>query len=171
MMNMSNNPSSKPVFFSGTSKRDVPNQVNNSIVKSATTDMRVVDTVDGAWMDVAPEENIFVLIPRRAAIKKLLNVNTILLSMSALNKAKGFAKKCGNKEITATKGKNLNNVMVGLKPKRGAHGILDSRPHKLSAKDKKQILKFMNQCQEVANRYIKSKELHGIQMEVDSKVA
>jgi hypothetical protein len=54
--------------------------------------------------------------------------------------------------------------MVGLKPNRGSHGILDSWPHKLSAKDKKQILKFMSQCQEVANGYIKSKELHGIQI-------
>jgi hypothetical protein len=164
MMNMRNDPSSKPVFFSGTSKTEVPNQVNNSIVKSAITDMRVVDTVDGAWMDLAPEENIFVLIPRRALIKKLLNVNTTLLSMSALDKAKGFAEKCGNKQITATKGKNSNYVTVGLKPNRGSHGILDSWPHKLSAKDKKQKLKFMNQCQEVANGYIKSKELHGIQM-------
>jgi hypothetical protein len=59
--------------------------------------MRVVDTVDGARMDLAPEENIFVLVPRRAAIKKLSNVNTTLLSMSALNKAKGFAKKRGIK--------------------------------------------------------------------------
>ena len=46
MMNMRNDPSSKPVFFSGTSEREVPNQVNtNSIAKSAITDMRVVDTV------------------------------------------------------------------------------------------------------------------------------
>jgi hypothetical protein len=50
MMNMRNDPSSKPVFFSGTSEREVPNQVNNSIVKSAIMDMRVVDTVDGALM-------------------------------------------------------------------------------------------------------------------------
>jgi hypothetical protein len=52
MMNMRNDPSSKPVFFSGTSKREVPNQVNNSILMSAIMDMRVVDTVDGARMDV-----------------------------------------------------------------------------------------------------------------------
>jgi hypothetical protein len=156
MMSMRNDPSSKPVFFSGTSKREVPNQVNDSIVKSAIMDMRVVDTVDGAQMDVGREENIFVLIPRRAAIKQLKNVITTLLSMSALDKAKGCAKKCGNKGKTATKGENLNYVTVGLKPNRGSHGILDSWPHKLSAKDKKQILKFMNQCQEVANGYIKS---------------
>ena len=87
MMNMRNDPSSKPVFFSGTSKKEIPHQVNNSIVKSAIMDMRVVDTVDGAQMDVGREENIFVLIPRRAAIKKLKNVNTTLLSMSALDKA------------------------------------------------------------------------------------
>jgi hypothetical protein len=30
MMNMRNDPSSKAIFFSGTSKRKVPNQVNNS---------------------------------------------------------------------------------------------------------------------------------------------
>jgi hypothetical protein len=54
--------------------------------------MRVVDTVYSAWMDWAPEENIFVLIPRKAAIKKLSNINKTLLSMSALDKAKGFAK-------------------------------------------------------------------------------
>jgi hypothetical protein len=63
MMNMRNDPSSKPVFFSGTSEREVPNQVINSIVKSAIMDRIVVDTVDGARMDVATEENIFVLIP------------------------------------------------------------------------------------------------------------
>jgi hypothetical protein len=90
MMNMRNDPSSKPFFFSGTSKREVPNQVNNSKVKSAIMDMRVVDAVDGAWMDLAPDENIFVLILRRAAIKKLSNVITTLLSISALDKAKGF---------------------------------------------------------------------------------
>jgi urate oxidase len=97
MMNMRNDPSSKPVFFSGMSERKVPNQANNSIVKSAIMDMRVVETVDSAWMNLAPEENIFVMIPRKTAIKKLLNVNKTLLSMSALNKAKVFAEKCGNK--------------------------------------------------------------------------
>jgi hypothetical protein len=92
--------------------------------------MRVVDTVDSAWMDVAPKENMFVLIPKRDAIKKLLNVNTTLLSMNALDTAKGFAKKHGKKQKTATKCKNLNYVTVGLKPNRGSHGILDSWPHK-----------------------------------------
>jgi hypothetical protein len=101
-----------------------------SIVKSVKMDMRVVDTVHGVRMDLAPEENIFVLIPRKAAIKKLLNINKTLLSMSAVNKTKGFAEKCGNKQITATEGKNSNYVMVGLKPNRGSHGILDSWPHK-----------------------------------------
>jgi hypothetical protein len=69
IMNMRNVPSSKPVFCSGTSEREVPNQVYNSIVKSTITNMRVVDTVDSAWMDLAPEVNIFVLIPRRAATR------------------------------------------------------------------------------------------------------
>jgi hypothetical protein len=38
-------------------------------------DMRVVDTVEGAQMDLAPDENIFLLIPSKAAIKKLSNVD------------------------------------------------------------------------------------------------
>jgi hypothetical protein len=164
MMNMSNDAISTPIFFSGTSKREVPNQVSNSIVKSAIEDMRVVDTVDGARMEVSNEESIFVLVPRRAAIEQLKNVNTTLLSMSALDKAKGFTEKRGNKRITATEGINSNYVTVGLKPNRGSHGILDSWPHKLSPKYKKQLLKFMSRCQEVANGYIKSKELRGIQI-------
>ena len=102
-------------------------------------------------MEVSNEDCIFVLVPRRAAIEQLKNVNTTLLSMSALDKAKGFTKKCGNKQITATEGKNSNYVTVGLKPNRGSHGILDSWPHKLSPKYKKQLLKFMSRCQEVAN--------------------
>ena len=164
MMNMSNDAISTPVFFSGTSKREVPNQVSNSIVKSAIEDMRVVDTVDGARMEVSNEESIFVLVPRRAAIEQLKKVNTTLLSMRALDNAKGFTEKRGNKRITATEGINSNYVTVGLKPNRGSHGILDSWPHKLSPKYKKQLLKFMSRCQEVANGYIKSKELHGIQI-------
>jgi hypothetical protein len=51
MMNMRHDTSSKAVFFSGLSERKVPNQVNNSIVKSAIADMRVVNTVEGACLD------------------------------------------------------------------------------------------------------------------------
>jgi hypothetical protein len=76
-------------------------------------------------MDLAPDENIFLLIPRKAAIKKLSNANKTLESMIALNKAKGFAEKCGKKQITATKGKNLNYVTVGLKPNRGSHASVN----------------------------------------------
>jgi hypothetical protein len=46
---------------------------------------------------LGPDENISFLIPRKAAIKKLLDVNKTLASMSALDKAKGFAKKCDKK--------------------------------------------------------------------------
>jgi hypothetical protein len=95
MMNMRNDTSSKAVFFSGTSERKVPNQVNNSIEKSAITDMRVVDTVENARMHLAPEVNIFLLIPRKAATEKLSNVNKTLASLSALDMAKGFAEKRG----------------------------------------------------------------------------
>ena len=36
----------------------------------------MVDTVDSAQMEVSNEQSIFVLVPRRAAIKQLKKVNT-----------------------------------------------------------------------------------------------
>jgi hypothetical protein len=94
---MGNENSSKPVFFSGTSSRIVPNQVPNSIVLSAITDMKVVDTVEGAQMKSDSGDTVFVLIPRQDAITKVLHVNKTLELLRALNKATGFAEKRGKK--------------------------------------------------------------------------
>jgi hypothetical protein len=110
------------------------------------------------------EDTVFVLIPRQDAITKLSHVNKMIESLSALNKAKGFAKKCWEKQITVPEGNNLNYVTVGLKPNTGSPGILDSWPKKLSAENKDRVIKLMNGCQEVANGYLPCEELRGIQI-------
>jgi hypothetical protein len=101
-----NNP--KPIFFSGTSKRNVPNQVPNSIVYSAIMDMKVVDKVSGARMDSDSGDNVFVLIPRKLAITKLSHVNRTLQSLPALNKAKVCTEKRGIKWMTVPESENSN---------------------------------------------------------------
>jgi hypothetical protein len=155
----------QPIFFSGTLKRNVPNQVPNSVVYSAMMDMKVVDTVEGARMDSESGDNVFVLIPRKSAIAKLSHVNRTLQSLRALDKAKGCTKKRGIKRMTVPESENSNYVTVGLKPNRGRPGILDSWPHTLSTKDKARVIKLMTTCHEVANGYyIKSEELRGIQI-------
>jgi hypothetical protein len=157
-----NNP--KPIFFSGTSKRNVPNQVPNSIVYSTIMDMKVVDKVSGTRMDSDSGDNVFVLIPRKLAITKLFHVNRTLQSLRALDKAKVRTEKRGIKRMRVPESENSNYVMVGLKPNRGRPGILDSWPCTLSAKDKARVIKLMTMCHEVGNGYIKSKELRGIQI-------
>jgi hypothetical protein len=55
-------------------------------------------------------------------------------------------------------------MTLGLKPNRGGGGIIDSWPNMTKRGDKFQVMKIMNACQEVANGYIKSEELRGIQV-------
>jgi hypothetical protein len=54
---------SKSVFFSETSSRILLNPVINSHIISAVTDLKVVDTVDGAQMKSENGDTVFVLIP------------------------------------------------------------------------------------------------------------
>jgi hypothetical protein len=54
---------SKPMFFSGTSNRILPNPVMNSHFLSAVTDLKVVDTVDSVQMKSDNGDTVFVLIP------------------------------------------------------------------------------------------------------------
>jgi hypothetical protein len=155
---------SKPVFFSGTAERKVPNKPSNCIVYSATMDMKVVDTVEGAQMKSDSGDTVFVLIPREQAIAKISHVNTTLQSLRALNNAKGFTEQRGKKRMNVPEGRNSNYCTAGLKARRGGTGILDSWPEKLSKNDKKRIIKFMNTCQDVSDGFIPSEHLRGIQI-------
>jgi hypothetical protein len=159
-----NDKNSKPVFFSGTAKRKVPNNPSKCIVYSAIMDMKVVDTVEGAQMKSDSGDTVFVLIPREKAIAKISHVNKMLQLLRALNNAKGFTEQRGKKRISVPEGRNSNYSTAGLKANRGGAGILDSWPEKLSKNDKKQIIKFMNACQDVADGFIPSEHLRGIQI-------
>jgi hypothetical protein len=54
---------SYPVFFSRTSKRTIPSCIDNSVILSATEDLHVIHTVEGARMRSSGGDTIFTLIP------------------------------------------------------------------------------------------------------------
>ena len=56
------------------------------------------------------------------------------------------------------------HATVGLKPNRGRPGIVESWPKKLSGIDKQTLKKLMSRCQNIADGYLQSNELRGIQI-------
>jgi hypothetical protein len=162
VINLEKQSPNRLIFFSGTSRRSVPNNIPNSIVYSAITNMKVIDTIGGAWMNSNSGDTVFVLIPRKNAILKLSHVEKTLQSLRAIDRSKRCAEKRGKRRVPVPESKQSNYVTVGLKANRGCAGILDSWPHKMEAIDKDRVIKFMNACQEVASGYIQSDELRGI---------
>jgi hypothetical protein len=55
--------SSRPIFYSGTSNRTLPNQVRDGFILSAMEDLQVINTVNGAQMESASGDTVFILIP------------------------------------------------------------------------------------------------------------
>ena len=53
----------RPVFFSGTSDRMIPNCPTYGCVLSATEDLATVNSVDGAQMILENGDFVFILIP------------------------------------------------------------------------------------------------------------
>jgi hypothetical protein len=155
--------SGKPLFFSGTSERTIPNVPPDGIVLSAVRDMKVIDTVEGARMDSASGDNVFVLVPRGAAIRKQTHLDRTFQSLRALDRAKRQPEKRGKKRVMVRESANSNYMTVGLKPNRGGVGIIESWPPTFSTAHEDQLKTVMNACQEVANGYIRSEELRGIQ--------
>jgi hypothetical protein len=154
---------SKPVFFSGTWDRIVPNRVPNSLVLSAIQDLQVVDTVEGARMILENGDIVFILIPRLDSISRVTNVNKILATLYGLEKRKTTSEKRGKKRIPVSENGGKYGT-IGLKPNRGSPGICDSWPKKMSRVEKDQIVKLMRSCQDVANGFIPSNKLRGIQI-------
>jgi hypothetical protein len=157
----------KPLFFSGTSQRTIHSLSPDDVVLSAIDDMKVIDTMEGARMESANGDIVFVLVPRRAAIKKHTHLNRTFQSLHALKKAKRSAEKRGKKRITVPESYNSNYFTVGLKPNRNGGGVIDSWPRTFGSTDKDQVIKLMNACQEVADGYIRSEELRGIRVSKD----
>jgi hypothetical protein len=82
----------KAVFFSGTSDRTIPKQLpSNSLILSAKEDLRVIDTTEGARMELENGDLVFFLIPRHDAIQRMTKVKNTLTFLYELNWGKSHA--------------------------------------------------------------------------------
>jgi hypothetical protein len=87
------------VFFSGTTILTLQTFIANSLNLSAVTDVKVVDSKDGARMELSNGDTVFTLIPRQDTIRGLMNVNNTLAALYALEKGKKSAETRGKKRI------------------------------------------------------------------------
>ena len=154
---------STKVFFSGTTIPTLQTFIANSLNLSAVTDLKVVDSKDGARMELSNGDTVFTLIPRQDAIRGLTNVNNTLAALYALEKGKKSAETRGKKRIPVAED-NGKYITIGLKPARGRAGILESWPTNLSNDERNTITKLMTNCEEAAKGYIFSHELRGMEV-------
>ena len=155
--------STRPVFYSGTPRRSLPNAIDNGIMLSAMEDLKVIDTIFGARMESAAGDTVFTLIPRHDAIHKMTHVKKTIASLYALDDAKRAAEVRGKTRMTVAED-NGKYVTVGLKPNRGSVGVSEIWPQKLSIADRNSIRKLMARCEEAAKGYIPSNELRGLRI-------
>jgi hypothetical protein len=146
------------VFFSGTTIPTLQTSIANSLNLSAVTDLKVVDSKDGARIELSNGDTVFTLIPRWEAICGLTNVNNTLAALYALEKGKKSAETRGKKRIPVAED-NRKYITIGLKPARGRAGILESWPTNLSNDEWNTITKLMTNCKEGAKSYIFSHAL------------
>jgi hypothetical protein len=83
--------SSRPIFYSGTPYRILPNPIPNGCMLSAMDDLQVINTISGAQMELASGDTVFILIPRHDSIHKMTHVKKTLTSLYALDKGKRSA--------------------------------------------------------------------------------
>lgn len=155
--------STRPVFYSGTSNRILPNAIPNGIMLSAMEDLQVVNTVSGARMESASGDTVFILIPRRDSIQKMTHVKKTIASLYALDKGKSSSEVRGKTRITVAEDDG-KYATVGLKPNRGSTGITECWPKKLSKLDRDRIIKLMTRCEEVAKGFLPSNEIRGLRI-------
>ena len=155
--------STRPVFYSGTPRRSVPNAIDNGIMLSAMEDLKVIDTIFGARMESAAGDTVFTLIPRHDAIHKMTHVRKTVASLYALDDAKRAAEVRGKTRITIAEDDG-KYATVGLKPNRGSAGVSEIWPKKLSIGDRNSIRKLMARCEEAAKGYLPSDELRGLRI-------
>jgi hypothetical protein len=153
--------STRPVFYSGTKNRTLPNPIPNGIMLSAVEDLRVIDTISGARMLSSTGDTVFILIPRHDAIKDNTYVKRTLMALYALDKGKRVSEVRGKSRITVAED-NGKYATVGLKPRRGSTGVSEFWPEKLGDTDREVIRKVMSRCQEVAKGYLPSTEVRGL---------
>jgi hypothetical protein len=104
-------------------------------------------------------DSVFFLVPRKGAIAKATHVHKTLSSLHALNHANAQTEVHGKERIAVTEDDGKYTT-VGLKANRGSNDIQESWPKTLSKKDdKKEIIKLMTGCEEVANGFLPPEEL------------
>jgi hypothetical protein len=149
------------IFFSGTLNGMFPNPVRNSIARSVVNHLNVIDTVDGAQMVLRNGDIVFILIPRHHAILKTTHVKKTLGSLHALHTATAGTETRGKLRIVVAEDGG-KYATVGLKPSRGSTGIRESWPPNFTQGNKKEVIKLMTACEEVARSYLPSHVLRGI---------
>ena len=82
-------------------------------------------------------------------------------SLYALDHARTYTETRGKTRIPVAEGDG-KYITVGLKAARGCAGIIESWPAKLEEHHKAQVERLIKNCEESAKGYIKSHELHGI---------
>lgn len=155
--------STRPIFYSGTRSRSLPNPVLNGIMLSAIEDLKVIDTIQGARMLSKTGDMVFILIPRLDAIHKMTNVSKIIASLHALEKGKGKAEIRGKTRITVAEDDG-KYATVGLKANRGTTGVSEIWPKTLSDVHRDSIRRLMRRCEEAAKGYLPSNELRGLRI-------
>ena len=98
---------------------------------------------------------MFILIPRRHAILKTTHVKKTLGSLHALHTATAGTETRGKSRIVVAEDGG-KYATVGLKPSRGSTGIRESWPRNFAQGDKKEVIKLMTACEEVARSYLPS---------------
>lgn len=155
--------STRPVFYSGTPSRILPNPISNGIMLSAMEDLKVIDTISGARMESETGDSVFFLIPRLEAIHDMTNVNKIMSSLYALEKGKGKPEIRGKTRITVAED-NGKYATVGLKANRATTGVSEIWPKTLSDEHRDSIRRLMRRCEEAAKGYLPSNALRGLRI-------
>jgi hypothetical protein len=103
-------------------------------------------------------DSVLFLVPRKDAIAKATHVHKTLSSLHALDRANAKTEVHRKKRIAVAED-NGKYTTVGLKANRGSKGIRESWPKTFSKYDKKEIIKLMTGCEEVANGFLPPEEL------------
>ena len=154
----------RPIFFSGTPVTNttiLPHQFRNGHTLCATQHLKVVDTTVGARLKLDNGDTVFTLIPRLKAIQNLKQPSLTVQALYALENAQTKAEIRGKTRITVPEDDGKYTT-VGLKPNRGGPGISESWPKRLSADDRKAIMKLMTLCEDAAKAYLPSDEMRGL---------
>jgi hypothetical protein len=139
------------------------NHPPSDIILFAKEDLKVIDTKRGTRMKSLSGDSVFFLVPRKDTIAKAAHVHSTLSSLHALDGANAKTEVHGKKRIAVAEDDGKYTT-VGLKANRASKGIRESWPKTFSKDDKKEIIKLMIGCEEVANGFLPPEDLRGFRV-------